>query len=164
MSRSTAKIVGSTPSEAPEQDEPLALGILPTLVGRQLRLAQLMAFKGFVVKVEGVSFSPGSFEVLELLSQNPGVGQNRLATAIGLDKSTLVPIIARLESLELVERRPSEADKRAYELRITPKGRRQLIALREYVLEREAGITAGMTSGEIQTLRALLDKVVQISL
>jgi len=143
---------------------PLSLGMLPELVGRQLRIAQLLAFKDFSMEVEGTSLTPGSFETLELLDKNPGLGQSRLAAAIGLDKSSLVPAIARLESLGLVERKASAVDRRANELRITAKGRKTLGVLRSYVLERESRITAGMTKSEIQTLNSLLKRVAHINL
>jgi DNA-binding MarR family transcriptional regulator len=152
-------------SSRPEPDgAPLSLGILPDLVGRQLRIAQLLAFKDFSMEVDGTSLTPGSFETLELLDKNPGLGQTRLATAIGLDKSSLVPAITRLEALGLVERRPSSSDRRANELRITAKGRRTLGVLRTYVLEREARITAGMSKSEIDTLNKLLKRVAHINL
>lgn len=152
-----------TIEQNPAADAPLALGMLPGLIGRQLRMAQLRAFKDYAMEVEGASLTPGSFETLELLDQNPGLGQTRLATAIGLDKSSLVPMIARLESLELVEREASRIDKRAVELRITAKGRRTLRLLRAYVLERDAWITRGMTRGETDTLNRLLKRIAQIN-
>lgn len=144
-------------------EAPLEFGMLPELIGRQLRMAQLRAFKDYAMEVEGASLTPGSFETLELLDRNPGLGQTRLASAIGLDKSSLVPMIARLESLELVEREPSRTDKRAVELRITAKGRRTLRLLRAYVLQRDATITQGMTRSEIDTLNRLLKRIAQIN-
>ena len=69
--------------------------MLPTLVARQLRIAQLLVFKDFAMEVGGVSLSPGSFEILELLNHNPGIGQSRLALAIGLEKSSLVSVEGR---------------------------------------------------------------------
>lgn len=141
---------------------PLSLGILPELIGRQLRMAQLSAFKDYAMEVGGMSLTPGSFETLELLYRNPGLGQSRLAAAIGLDKSSLVPMVARLESLELVERQASLVDKRANELRITPKGLRTLRRLHVYVRERDAKITQGMSASEIATLNRLLTKIAQI--
>jgi DNA-binding MarR family transcriptional regulator len=145
-------------------DGSLSFGILPSLVGRQLRIAQLRAFKDFSMEVDGASLTPGSFETLELLDKNPGLGQSRLAAAIGLDKSSLVPAIARLEGLGLVARKSSQSDKRAIELRITPKGRRALATLCAYVLERDAKITAGMSRNEIETLNKLLGRVALINL
>ncbi len=141
----------------------MQLGILPTLVGRQLRMAYLRTFKDFAMEVDGTSLSPGSFEILELLSCNPGLSHSRLASAIGLEKSSLVPAIVRLEEMALVKRKQSATDKRSNELRITPKGERLLIQLRSYVVQRESEITAGMTRAEVATLNRLLTRMAGIN-
>lgn len=157
-SRTATPIDDEAPVE-PAAEGDLDLGILPQLVGRQLRIAQVAAFRDFVMSSGGVSLTPGSFEVLELLAHNPGLSQSRLARAVALDKSSLVPVITRLEDLQLVRRKPSASDKRANELMITPKGRRALEGLREYVLERDARLTQGLSPAEAQLLNALLKKV-----
>ena len=151
-------------SEPAEDDvAELELGVLPTLVARQLRIAQLLVFKGVVMEVGGVSLSPGSFEILELLNHNPGIGPTRLALAIGLEKSSLVPAIARLEDLGLVVRKQSTSDKRANELRITGKGKRTLAELRSYVMEHEAKVTKGLSSDDVKRLNSLLQKIASIN-
>jgi DNA-binding MarR family transcriptional regulator len=141
----------------------LRLGILPSLVARQLRIAQLLVFKDFLLGLGESKLSPGSFEILELLSNNPGISHSSLANAISLDKSSLVPAISRLESLGFVERKQSATDKRSNELRITTKGGGALSKLREYVVQRESRITQGMSRREIETLNMLLKKIALIN-
>ncbi|MDB5875014.1 MAG: transcriptional regulator, MarR family [Ramlibacter sp.] len=140
-------------------DAELEFGMLPQLIARQLRIATLMAFKDFAMEAANWNLSPGSFEILELLSHNPGLGHSRLAAAIGLEKSSLVPAIARLEDLALVERKQSATDKRAHELRITAKGKKVLAELRRYILDRDSRITKGMSKEDIANLNRLLKKV-----
>lgn len=159
---STDEPVQAPDAPGDQESAPLVLGVLPELIGRQLRMAQWRAFKDYSMEVEGTSLTPGSFETLELLDHNPGLGQTRLAAAIGLDKSSIVPMVSRLESLKLVARKPSRVDKRAHELHITAKGRRTLAALHAYVRERDARITQGMTPDEIETLNRLLKRIVQM--
>ncbi len=153
---------GAIPTLNEDEKRALDFGLLPDLVGRQLRIAHLLAFKDFAVDVSGVNLTPGSFEILELLEHNAGIGQSRLAAAIGLEKSSLVPAISRLEDLGLVARKQSGADKRANELRITPAGSKVLGDLRIYILARDQQITHGMARAEIAELNRLLKKVVQI--
>ncbi|HEX8053737.1 MAG TPA: MarR family transcriptional regulator [Thermoleophilaceae bacterium] len=50
--------------------------------------------------------------------------QTELATAIGLDKTTMVVTIDELEAHGLAERVPSENDRRARVIRVTPAGRK----------------------------------------
>ncbi|MDB5874782.1 MAG: Transcriptional regulator, MarR family [Ramlibacter sp.] len=139
----------------------LEYGVLPRVLGRQLRMAHLHVVKDAAMEVDGTSLSHGSFEILELLSHNPGIGHSRLATAIGLEKSSLVPVIVRLECLALVDRKLSPIDKRANELRITAKGRKALTRLRRYVLERDARLVSaiGMSEAEVETLNRLLKQI-----
>lgn len=158
------KIIFESLEKKKEGSGELALGILPDLIGRQLRIAQLLAFKDFSVEVEGRNLTPGSFEILELLDNNPGLGQTRIASVIGLDKSSLVPALTRLETLGLVMRKPSAIDKRANELRITSKGRKMLETMRKYVLERELRITRGMSKSEIKTLNRLLIHIARVNM
>ena len=98
-----------------------------------------------------------------MLHHNPGIGQSRLALAIGLEKSSLVPAIARVEDLGLVVRKQSTSDKRANELRITGKGKRALTELRSYVVEREAKVTKGLSSDDVRLLNSLLKKIASIN-
>jgi DNA-binding MarR family transcriptional regulator len=135
------------------------MGRLPELLGRQLRIAQSLVFKDFSLKVGGMSLTPGSFEALELLEHNSGIGQTRLAAAINLDKSSLVPVLSRLLTLGLVERTQSTEDKRAQHVHLTRKGKKALTQMRAYVLQRDAEITAGMTRAEVTTLNRLLTKM-----
>lgn len=146
-----------------ESDSDIELGVLPTLIGRQLRIAQLLAFKNFSMDVGGASLTPGSFEILELLEHNPGIGQTRLAAAIGLEKSSFVPAIVRLEDLGLVERMQSGSDKRANVLHITAQGHKVLVELRNYILARDKQITKGMSKADINTLNRLLKAIATIN-
>lgn len=50
--------------------------------------------------------------------------QSELAQLIGLDKTTMVVTMDELERLGLAERKPSETDRRARVIVVTPKGRR----------------------------------------
>lgn len=143
----------------PNAEPVLALGVLPSLVGRNLRIAQALVFKDFVFEIDGIKLTPGGFETLELLANNPGLGPSKLAAVIGLDKSSLTPALVRLESLELIGRKVSAADGRAYEMRITPKGRAALRKLHAYVQAREALVTATLSARETEELNRLLRKV-----
>jgi len=68
-------------------------GVLPDLIGYQLRLAQIAVFRDFERTVGDLGISPGRFGVLVLVDANPGITQSRLAEAVGLDRSTLVPVL-----------------------------------------------------------------------
>src|SRR5688572_29327419 len=74
---------------------------LPTYVGYQVRRTQAKIFSEFEARLKDFDFTPGSFGVLTLIRANPGITQVTLAAAFGVDKSTMSPVIFRLEKRDL---------------------------------------------------------------
>lgn len=132
--------------------------MLPALLGYQLRLAQLAVFRDFERSFAPIGLSPGRVGMLVLIEANPGISQSRLAAAVELDRSTLVPLIDSLERAGLVERRAGK-DRRTNELWLTSPGERQLAQMKRQVARHEARITRGLTRGEVRTLLKLLGKL-----
>lgn len=133
-------------------------GLLPGLLGYQLRLAQQAVFRDFQLAADGFGVSPGRFGMLVLIDANPGVSQSRLAQEVGLDRSTLVAILDALEDARLVERRAGE-DRRTNGLWLTRKGRGVVEKMKARVAEHEARIAARLTAAEQRQLLDLLDRL-----
>ena len=89
---------------------------LPTYVGYQVRRAQAKIFAEFEATLGDFDFTPGSFGVLTLIRANPGITQVALAAAFGVDKSTMSPVIFRLEKRGLVRREVLASDRRCHAL------------------------------------------------
>jgi len=142
----------------PGRDDGLDHGILPGLIGYQLRLAQLAVFRDFERTVGKLGVSPGRVGVLVLVRCNPGITQSRLAEAVGLDRSTLVPVLDGLERRGLVERRRGE-DRRTNGLRLTLSGKRLLDRVKRRILAHERRMISGMSDVEREQLIALLAKL-----
>jgi DNA-binding MarR family transcriptional regulator len=132
--------------------------MLPGLVGYQLRLAQLSVFRDFEEHVGALGVSPGRVGVLALIEANPGVTQGELARAVGLDRSTMVPLLDGLEKRGILERRRG-ADRRTNGLWLTPSGRRLLAEVKRRTHEHEERIAAGLSRPERAQLVALLRKL-----
>ena len=145
-------------AQPPGHDDGLEHGILPGLIGYQLRLAQLAVFRDFERTVGDLGISPGRVGVLVLVNGNPGITQSRLAKAVGLDRSTLVPVLDGLERRGLVERRRGE-DRRTNGLWLTPSGKRRLASVKRRILAHERRMVSGMTDRERDQLVALLKKL-----
>lgn len=64
--------------------------------------------------------------------------QRELADLCGLDKTTMVVVVDKLEKEGLAERRPSPADRRAWIITVTPKGR-ELLGRANKIVERIHG-------------------------
>lgn len=137
----------------------LKLDLLPSLIGYQLRLAQLAVFGDFAAELKEFDISPGRFGVLVLVSANPGMTQSLLASATQLDRSTMVAVIDQLESRGLVERRASPTDRRSNALVLTAEGEKLLKQMKRRIKKHEARIAAAMTPGETDTLVELLTRI-----
>jgi len=85
---------------------------LPTYVGYLLRRAQATIFREFERSLGDIGLTPGAFGLLMLIRANPGITQMDLANAFGIDKSTLTPVLNRLERGGLVRRKQMAHDRR----------------------------------------------------
>jgi DNA-binding MarR family transcriptional regulator len=137
--------------EAPELDH----GILPTLLGYQLRLAQLAVFKDFAASARDFDVSPGRFGMLVLIEANPGVTQTRLAQAVGLDRSTLVAVLDQLGERGLVERRRG-SDRRTNGLWLTRRGKSLVSRMKTRIHSHEERLALRLSEAERRTLLELL--------
>lgn len=133
-------------------------GVLPDLIGYQLRLAQIAVFRDFERTVGDLGISPGRFGVLVLVDANPGITQSRLAEAVGLDRSTLVPVLDGLERRELLERRQG-TDRRTNGLWLTPKGKRFLARVKRRIEAHEERLLTGLSAKERDQLVSLLSRL-----
>src|SRR5438034_539444 len=98
----------------------IAFDELPTYVGYQVRRTQARIFSEIEATLKDFDFTPGSFGVLTLIRANPGITQVALAAAFGIDKSTMSPVIYRLEKRGLVRREVLASDRRCHALFFEP--------------------------------------------
>lgn len=137
----------------------LDLGCLTQLVGYHLRMTQVMVFKDFDRELSGLDITPAIFGVLEILSHNKGLTQTRLANAIGLDRSSLVPLLDKLQKRDLVAREASTKDRRSNHLFLTSEGKSLLAKADKRVTLHEKRMLASLTKAETKQLFKLLMKV-----
>jgi DNA-binding MarR family transcriptional regulator len=134
-------------------------GELPTYVGYQVRRAQTRLFSELEAALKAFELTPGSFGVLTLIHANPGVTQGALATAFGVDKSTMSPVIVRLERRGLVRREVLASDRRRQALFLATAAEPAYRAARDRMRAVEAGIAARLTKAEQRELARLLAKL-----
>lgn len=134
-------------------------GLLPGLVGYQLRMAQIALFRDFAQGPGGEDVTPGLFGVLVIIEANPDLKQSELARATHLDRSTVVTVIDNLERRGLVERRAALHDRRSNAIRLTDDGAALLRKLKRQVSQHEKRLLQNFSAAESETLLALLKKV-----
>ena len=145
------------------RDEPGARRIdfdeLPTYVGYQVRRTQAKIFAELESALGDLDFTPGSFGVLTLIRANPGITQVALAAAFGVDKSTMSPVIVRLEKRGLVRREVLASDRRCHALFFDASAEAAFLAAREKFRAHEAGVAARLSKPEQRELARLLAKL-----
>ncbi len=109
-------------------------------------------------RLEGIGLTPASFAVLNLIGKRGAAIQQEIGRAIGIDPSTMVALLDRLEADGLVTRRPHPDDRRAREVAITAKGRRTLERGRTLNDEVEDEVLRGLNKTERRRLLGLLRK------
>ncbi len=110
------------------------------------------------VDLSEVALERSAFRPLLLIYANPGVVQGRLARALDLERSSIVPAITKLEREGLVERRPHPEDKRSKCLYLTPEGLKLAARIEALLQEREKRIFVGFSARERSTLLKLMQR------
>ena len=106
--------------------------------------------------LKGIGLTPALFALLNVLGAREGAIQQQLSSDMGIDPSAMVTLIDELEGAGLAERRRRPGDRRAWEVAITPKGRRTLERARRSASQVEDDVLAGLTAAERRQLLTLL--------
>jgi DNA-binding MarR family transcriptional regulator len=138
-------------------------GPLTGYLGYALRRAQLAAYADFISSLNEVAISPGEFGVLTIIHQNPGLRPADVCTALGILKPNFVALLTSLERRDLVERRDSQSDRRAYALHLTASGRALLQRARTLQAEHEARLEKKIGARGRTELLRLLNKLADAS-
>ena len=157
MKKSSAALKRPTPHGPGERQ--IDFDELPSYVGYQVRRTQAAIFADFEAALANVDFTPGSFGVLTLVRANPGITQVALAAAFGVDKSTMSPVIVRLEKRGLVRREVLASDRRCHALYLEKAAEAQFLAAREKVRAFESSVASRLSRPEQRELTRLLAKL-----
>jgi DNA-binding MarR family transcriptional regulator len=103
-----------------------------------------------------IDLTPALFALLNVLGARDGAIQQQLSSDMAIDPSAMVKLIDELETAGLAERRRRPNDRRAWEVVITPEGRRALDRARQLVAQVEDEVLGGLTAGDRRQLLTLL--------
>src|SRR3954469_11360742 len=84
------------------------------------------AHRRFAERLAGLGLHPRHFGMLSHLAAAEGRSQQALSVALGIHRSAVVALVDDLERRSLAERRRAPADRRAYTLYLTRRGRELL--------------------------------------
>lgn len=111
-----------------------------------------------LVREAGISLDRALFPLLVMVERLGPIGVVELADRVGRDYTTVSRQVAKLESLDLIERRGSVADRRIREATVTPKGKtmtNRVDAARERMAHT---IFAGWDAQDVEDLTRLMRK------
>jgi len=137
----------------------LQLGRLEKLLGYALRRAQVRVFQDFAAEMKDFGLTPGQLGALLLIEANKGLNQSELGNALGIDRSSVVPLIDRLQRRGWVRRAARASDRRAHALEIAPGGVALIQRFMPHLEAHEARIASALSPAERERLFALLSGV-----
>ena len=103
-----------------------------------------------------IGLTPALFAVLNVIGARDGSIQQQLSSDMGIDPSAMVKLINQLEEAGLAKRQRRPNDRRAWEVVITPKGRRTLERARGLGSKVEDEVLGGLTAADRRRLMTLL--------
>jgi DNA-binding MarR family transcriptional regulator len=124
-------------------------------------IAQLGAYAStqFAKRLEPLGFTPAHAGILRIIAATPGLSQQELAAKLGMYASRLVALIDDLEKRGLLERQPSDSDRRLYALHLTKSGEEQFSAIGAVAREHGRDLLDALSDEERSTLTALLERI-----
>jgi len=148
----------STASVTKETHSLLRRFQLENVPSHLLRRAHFKAEEIFAKAFPDEGVTPRQKAALILLYQEPGLNQNALSERLAMDRNTVAEMLRRMSGIGLIERRPSPADARAYQLYVAPAG----IELLNRVMPRDAAVEDQLLSRLPEEYRGLFIKCLRL--
>lgn len=98
-------------------------------MGYNLRHAHGVQKQRFAAVFGPLGIRPVTLSVLGTIYENPGITQADLGKKLRIKRANMVPVMAELESRNLIARRPSDNDRRAHVVALTPAGTKLTLKL-----------------------------------
>jgi DNA-binding MarR family transcriptional regulator len=117
--------------------------------------------KYYNAKFSGYGLTLAQSWILFALYINDGLGVKGLAEKLGLDSSAVTGLIDRLEKEKLLERRVDPADRRAFQICLTPKGRKLAEEVFPIADQLNESMKSALEKGEWNAVMSFVNKVQQ---
>lgn len=131
--------------------------------GYLFRRMQQIAVALFIEECRAFDLTPVQYAALIAIHTHPGIDATRLSAVIAFDRSTLGSVIERLESKKLIDRKPSDEDKRVKLLYLTRAGAAILRDIMPSVEKAQARILQPLKPSDRKVLLSLLTQLVDLN-
>jgi DNA-binding MarR family transcriptional regulator len=129
------------------------VGLLIAAARRRLKQAALS-------RATGHGLSAQQFWFLVAVAERPGISQAELAGSLRSDAPTVSRVVSALARRRLVRAEHDPGDRRRLRLVLTRAGERLAAQLAAHARALRTAVVAGMSSGEVDALRAGLRRVI----
>lgn len=109
---------------------------------------------------KNVSLTLSQWRVINILISFNGITQKEIADKLELEAPSLIPMIDKLQSLELVERRPDPKDRRINRIYLTKKAESLYESMHECGLSIIKSATNGIDQDQLNIVTKYLDMIV----
>ena len=141
-----------------------AFGIgIENLIGYNLRRAHGVQKQRFAAVFGPLGIRPVTLSLLGTVYDHPGITQTELGKRLHIKRANMVPLLAELGARGLIERRPSDNDRRTQLVTLTPAGKKLARKLLEVHERLEADLVQHLGARESEQLLQLLKKFRRLS-
>src|SRR3954468_21130204 len=152
-----------TSSPMPSKPAPITMDAVYAAPGYLFRRMQQIAVALFVEECRAFDLTPVQYAALIAIHTHPGIDATRLSAVIAFDRSTLGSVIERLEAKKLIDRKPSDEDKRVKLLYLTKAGAAILRDIMPSVEQAQARMLQPLKPAERKVLLSLLTQLVDLN-
>jgi len=122
------------------------------------QVARLMR-RDFDARARSIGVTRPQWQVLALVNRNEGINQGGLAELIEVEPITVARMVDRLQDSGLIERRNDPADRRAWKLFLTDRGRSLLRQLQPHGAATAQQMLEGFTTEERAQFSDMLERM-----
>ena len=147
----------------PSKPAPITMDAVYAAPGYLFRRMQQIAVALFIEECRAFDLTPVQYAALIAIHTHPGIDATRLSAVIAFDRSTLGSVIERLEAKKLIDRKPSDEDKRVKLLYLTKAGAAILREIMPSVEKAQARILQPLKPSDRKVLLSLLTQLVDLN-
>jgi DNA-binding MarR family transcriptional regulator len=136
---------------------------LDTSIGYSMNMGALLLKRELtaIFKRNGFDITPEQWAVLSRLKEKDGLSQNEVALLTFKDNANITRIVDKLERKKLLERRQHLADRRTWQLFITPSGKQLVSNLEPLAAEVLEKVTKGIKKKDLKTCNRCIQTIIQ---
>lgn len=140
-------------------DTATSIGTLDGLVGYHLRRASAVVGTDFSRALDGTGMRQVLFGILAIVDSNPGINQGAVGRALGIQRANMVSLINELVDRDLIDRKTSSEDRRAFSLTLSRVGDAMFRDCVARIRAHEDRLLSDLSAGERATLIDLLSRI-----